>query len=405
MPERNMIPVARPWLDGTEASAARRPIMSGWVTQGPEVAAFENEFAALVGAAHACAVSNCTAALHLALRAVGVEPGDEVITVSHSFIATASSVRYCGAKPVFVDIDPVTFNLDTSRLARALSARTRAILCVHQMGMPCDLAALTAFAEANSLPVVEDAACAIGSEICWRGKWEWIGKPHGAVACFSFHPRKIVTTGDGGMLTTSDPDLDRKFRLWRQHSMSISDSARHSATHVAFESYPELGYNYRMTDIQAAVGREQLRKLPEMLLRRRHLAERYATLLAGISDLACPKQPEYARTNWQSYCVRLPRNVDLENVMRHMLEHGISTRRGIMCAHREPAYNNASTWRCAVVPCEGGSKCQHLPNSEAAQDESIILPLFHALTESDQDYVSKVLAEAIASPQAFAKSA
>ena len=263
------IPVARPLMDEREAEAAKRPIMSGWVTQGPEVAAFEREFAACVGAPHACAVSSCTTALHLALLAAGVKPGDEVITVSHSYIATANSIRYCGAQPVFVDIEPWTFNLNPALIEKAITPSTRAILCVHQIGMPCDLKAINDIAGRHGLVVVEDAACAIGSEVLWNGEWEKIGKPHGDVACFSFHPRKVITTGDGGMITTNRTDWDAKFRLLRQHAMSIPDTVRHGASQVVFESYPILGYNYRLTDIQAAVGREQLKRLPEIVGSRR----------------------------------------------------------------------------------------------------------------------------------------
>ena len=182
-------------------------ILSGWVTQGPEVAAFEREFAEYVGAPHACAVSNCTTALHLALLAVGVGAGDEVITVSHSFIATANAIRYCGATPVFVDIEPGTLNMDPALIEPAITERTKAILCVHQLGMPCDLARIVEIGRRRGIPVIEDAACAIGSEILWNGRWEKIGKPHGDIACFSFHPRKVITTGDGGMLTTANPEL------------------------------------------------------------------------------------------------------------------------------------------------------------------------------------------------------
>jgi perosamine synthetase len=219
-----VIPIAMPVLERAEAEAAGRVVLSGWVSQGRQVAAFEQEFAALIGAPHACAVSNCTNALHLALLAIGVGPGDDVITASHSFIATANSIRYCGATPVFVDIDPRTYNLDPQRVAEAVNARTRAILAIHQMGMPCDLPALMAIATRHNIVLIEDAACAVGSQIRMNGQWERIGKPHGQIACFSFHPRKVITTGEGGMLTTSNSELDRKFRLTRQHGMSVPDT-------------------------------------------------------------------------------------------------------------------------------------------------------------------------------------
>src|SRR5690606_16211209 len=287
------LPIARPFVGSEEADAARRPVLSGWLTQGPEVAAFEAEFAALVGAAHACAVSSCTTALHLALRAAGVGPGDEVVTVSHSFIATASSVRYCGAVPVFVDIDPATYNIDPALVEAAITPKTKAILCVHQIGMPCDLPALVAVARKHGLRLVEDAACAIGSEIRIDGRWEPIGRPHDDIACFSFHPRKVITTGDGGMLTTNDAEYDRLFRLWRQHGMSVPDTVRHGSRSVIFESYPVLGYNYRMTDVQAAVGREQLKRLPDIIARRRALAHRYRERLTGIPGVSPPVEPEW----------------------------------------------------------------------------------------------------------------
>jgi perosamine synthetase len=392
-----VIPVARPLLDEREAEAAKRPIMSGWVTQGPEVAAFEKEFADYVGAKHACAVSSCTTALHLALLAVGVKPGDEVITVSHSFVATANSVRYCGAKPVFVDIEPETFNIKPKLIEKVISPSTRAILCVHQMGMPCDMAAITTIAQQNGLPVVEDAACAIGSEILWNGNWGRTGKPHGDVACFSFHPRKIITTGDGGMLTTNRADWDERFRFSRVHGMSMDSSVRHEAGKVAFESYLELGFNYRMTDIQAAIGREQLKRLPEIVARRRKLGARYRELLADVPGVITPSEPAWVRSNWQSYCVRLPDGLDQRKVMQDMLDKGVSTRRGIMCSHREPAYINGEPWSCGNGPgncnCPPGS-CSRLLESEKAQDQGILLPLYHQMTEEDQDRVVSALSAA-----------
>jgi dTDP-4-amino-4,6-dideoxygalactose transaminase len=381
---RATIPIARPLLDEREAEAARRAILSGWVTQGPEVAAFEREFAAAVGAPHACAVSSCTTALHLALLAAGVGPGDEVVTVSHSFIATANAVRYCGATPVFVDVELETLNIDPALVASALSPRTRALLVVHQLGMPCDLARLVPLARERGLPVIEDAACAIGSEIRWDGRWERIGKPHGDLACFSFHPRKLLSTGDGGMIVTADPAVDARLRLLRQHGMSVPDTVRHASAQVVFEDYPILGFNYRLTDIQAAIGREQLARLPAIIERRRTLAARYHESLAGIPGVVVPCEPAWARTNWQSYAIRLD-GVDQRTVMQRMLDDGVSTRRGVMNAHLEPAYASG-TWRAAGP----------LTHSERAQETAVILPLFHQMTDDEQARVVASLARAVA---------
>ena len=391
------IPIARPWMGEQEAQAARRAILSGWVTQGPEVAAFEAEFAAFVGAKHACAVSSGTTALHLALLAVGVQPGDEVITVSHSFIATANSIRYCGAVPVFVDIEPGTFNINLALLERVISARSRAILCVHQIGMPCNLSEILKIGRKHNLPVVEDAACAIGSEIFWDDNWEKIGKPHGDIACFSFHPRKVISTGDGGMITTSKSEWDSQFRLWRHQGMSVADTARHEAKEVIYESYPVVGYNYRMTDIQAAIGREQLKRLPKIIERRRALAGRYRKLLVDAPALRLPEEPPWARSNWQSYCVRLADRCDQRQVMQEMLNAGIATRRAVMCAHRETAYER-EPWSCGAGPgicgCLSGT-CARLSESEKAQDHAIVLPLFHQMTDADQDEVANSLITAV----------
>lgn len=376
------IPVARPVLDEREAEAARRVILSGWVTQGPEVAAFEREFAALVGAPHACAVSNCTTALHLALKAIGVGLDDEVVTVSHSFIATANAVRYCGAIPVFVDIEADGYNIDPELIEGAITHRTRAILCVHQLGMPCDLARIVEIGRDHGIPVIEDAACATGSEVLWEGNWERIGKPHGDIACFSFHPRKVVTTGDGGMLTTRNPEHDEKFRLWRQHGMSVPDTVRHGSSQVIYETYPEIGYNYRMTDMQAAIGRVQLERLPGIVARRREIARDYACRLAGIEGVAAPREPDWARSNWQSYCVRLA-GADQRWTMQALLNRGISTRRGIMNAHLEGAYLDRG---CSVLGSD-------LSRSEAAQNSSIILPLSVQMSEAELAYVAETLGE------------
>jgi perosamine synthetase len=373
-----VIPIALPLLDEDEADAARGAVLSGWVSQGPQVAAFEREFAALVEAPFACAVSNCTTALHLALSAVNIAPGDEVITASHSFIATANCIRYCGATPVFVDIDPETYNIDPARVAEAITPRTRAIIAVHQMGMPCDLTALAALAKRRDLILIEDAACAAGSQVRIDGHWDRIGKPHGDIACFSFHPRKVITTGEGGMLTTPHAAFDGKFKLLRQHGMSVPDTVRHGSAKVIFEDYVFVGYNYRMTDMQAAVGRQQLKKLPDIVARRRAIASRYAELLGNIEGLRLPFEPDWARSNWQSYCVRLPDRVDQRTVMQNLLDRGIATRRGIMCSHREKPY--------------AGEKSRHdLRQSELAQDHAILLPIYAQMNEEDQIRVADEL--------------
>jgi perosamine synthetase len=381
-----MIPITKPVLDESEARAAAEVVLSGWLSQGAQVAAFEAEFAALVRAPYACAVSNCTTALHLALLAAGVGPGDEVITVSHSFIATANVIRQCGATPVFVDIDTVTYGLDPELLAAATTARTRAILCVHQIGMPCDLAKILPIARAHGLPVIEDAACAIGSEIRLNGAWAPIGAPHGDVACFSFHPRKVITTGEGGMLTTRHANWDRQFRLLRQHGMSVPDTVRHQANEVVFEDYPVSGFNYRLTDMQAAVGRRQLERLPGIVSRRRALATAYGQMLADVRGVLPPREPEWARSNWQSYCVRLPEWADQRLVMQAMLDRGVATRRGVMCSHLEAPY--------------AGLRSAPLPQSERAHRHSILLPLYPQMTAETQREVVEALRDALSAARA-----
>jgi dTDP-4-amino-4,6-dideoxygalactose transaminase len=265
--------------------------------------------------------------------------------------------------------------MDPLLIERALTPRTKAIMPVHQVGMPCDLAAILAIARKHKLPVIEDAACAVGSEIRMRDQWEKIGKPHGLIACFSFHPRKLLTTGDGGMLTTADPVLDRQFRLLRQHGMSLSDTARHAADCVLFEDYSILGFNYRLTDIQAAVGRAQLKRLPQALKQRRELANRYFGALAEIPGLEPPFVPDYVLPNHQSFPVRVQPAFGLsrDELIRELFHLRISTRRGIMNAHEERPYADA-TGHC-------------LPYSEAARDDVILLPLYGSMTKAEQRYV------------------
>ncbi len=372
------IPVARPFLGPEEEAAVAEVLRSGWITQGPRVADFELRFAEYVGAEHAVAVSSCTTALHLALLASGVKPGDEVICPSLSFIATANCIVHAGGRPNFVDIEPDTYNLDPKQIAAAITPRTRAILVVHQVGLPAALDPILAIAARHGLPVVEDAACAVGSEYFERR----IGTPHGTFACFSFHPRKILTTGEGGMITTRDADVAARLRRLRQHAMSMSDVARHSAARVGFESYDEVGYNYRMTDLQAAVGLVQLRRLGGFLARRRVLAERYSQRLSKLEWLAPPVEPDGHKHNFQSYVVRLKTGAPIgrDVLMQGLLERGIATRRGIMAIHRERPYRDA--------PLVHGTRWEErLPETAAAADEALILPLFHQMTEEEQDYV------------------
>jgi dTDP-4-amino-4,6-dideoxygalactose transaminase len=364
------LPIAAPYLGHDEAEAAAEVIRSGWVMQGPQVAAFEEEFAAYTGAAHACAVSSGTAALHLALLALGVGPGDEVITVSHSFIATANAVRMCGAKPIFVDIDLATYDVDTSEVERAVTHQTRAIIAVHQYGLPCDLTAVLDIAHRHDLRVVEDAACAAGSEILVDRRWERIGRPHADVATFSFHPRKVITTGEGGMVVTASPEIDRRVRLLRQHG--TLDSA----------GYTEVGFNLRMTDLQAAVGRRQVARLPALVPERRRLSDTYAVLLAGVRGLRPPVEPAGVRSNWQTYCVLLDEGTDQALVAKLMAEAGVSTRPGIPSAHRQPAY--------ADVPMR-----HPLHRTEAAEERGLCLPLFPGMTRADQEQVVEALRRAL----------
>lgn len=370
----HVIPITRPLMGPEEEAAAAAAIRSGWVTQGPKVAEFEQAVADYCGAAHAVAVSNCTTALHLALVVAGVGPGDEVICPSMSFIATCNSIRHAGATPVFADVDPRTYNLDPAATEAALTPRTKAILVVHQIGMPAEIDRFQSLAARYGLQIIEDAACAIGSS--YRG--QPIGS-HSDLVCFSFHPRKVITTGEGGMITTSRTDYAERLRLLRQHGMSVSDVVRHSSRQVVTEQYVCLGYNYRMTDIQAAIGIEQMKRLPGIVTRRKELAARYTSALRRHPWLRPPHVPDGAEPNFQSYAIQLTNAAPIsrDGLMQRLLEQGISTRRGIMLAHTEPA--------CADLPRP------ELPQSEEASGRSCLLPLYPQMTDDEQDVVISAL--------------
>ena len=374
-----LIPITQPCLGEEEVEAVAGAIRSGWVAQGPLVAEFERALSQRLGVEHVVATSNCTTSLHVALLCAGIGPGDEVIVPSFTFIATANVVLYVGANPVFVDIDPRTYNMDPALIEAAITPRTRAIIPVDQIGLAAELDAVNEIARRHGLRVIEDAAPALGAM--------YRGRPIGAISpitCFSFHPRKSITTGEGGVIATNDGDIAAKARVLRSHGASVSDLARHNASTVTIEQYEVLGYNYRMTDIQAAIGTAQLRKLDGILARRGQLAERYNHLLAAFDGVATPFAPDYAPHTYQSYCVRLdpavcpPRDV----VMERMLAQRIATRRGVMAIHEEPYYVE----RFGAIS---------LPVTEAATRQTLLLPLYADMTEAQQDRVVEALARAI----------
>lgn len=374
----DVIPVMRPWFDTRDEWAVLKTLRSGWVAQGPQVAAFEQEFADAVGAAHAVALTSATAALELALLLHDVGPGDEVVVPSLSFIATANAVRRVGATVVFADVEP-EFGLVTAKtVLDRVTPRTAAVIAVHQAGVPLDIEPITAALTVRGIPLIEDAACAAGS-------W-YVDRPvgHAAhLAAWSFHPRKILTTGEGGMLTMQDGDLATRARRLREHGSTLSASDRHRLPSHARERYVEPGFNLRMTDLQAALGRSQLERLPAVVTERREMAEWYAANLKGVAGVHLVHDPPWGRTNVQSLWLRVDSaaGVDREDVMSRLFDKGIGTRRGVMAAHLEPAYS--------TTPHEP------LPVSEWLTSSTLILPLFHGLHRETVDRICDELLNAL----------
>jgi perosamine synthetase len=349
------IQIARPATGEEEWQAARAPLEDGWLTQGPRVAEFERAFAARHGTAHAVAASSGTTALHLALAALGVGPGDEVVVPSFTWVATANAVVSCGARPVLCDVDPRTYNIDPARLAETIGPKTRAIVPVHLFGLPADLDAVAA--AARGLPLVEDAACAAGA--AWRGRP--VGSI-GAAGVFSFHPRKTITTGEGGMVTTNDAALAERAARLRNHGAP---------------DFAEVGFNSRLTDVQAAIGLVQLRKLDAFVDERAAIVATYRRELAGVAWLTTPGETPHARHGWQAFVCMVEPPVSRDDVIRALAARGIETRPGTHAIHLLPAHRG-----------------DDLPGARACHERSIALPLHNRLTEGDVARVIEAVREA-----------
>ena len=371
------IQISQPDTGVEEWQATREPLETGWLTQGPKVAAFEKAFAERHQARHAFATTSCTTALHLVLAAMEIGPGDEVIVPAFTWIATANVVLYCGATPVLVDVDPVSFNVSPEAVRKAVTPRTRAIIAVHLFGLCADVDAIAA--AAPGIPMVEDAACAAGSS--------WKGRPAGTLglaAAFSFHPRKSITTGEGGMVTTGDDALAERVAILRSHGASISEEQRHLGPRpYLLPEFNLLGFNYRMTDLQGAVGLVQLRKMDRLIEERDRRAAWYASELADIPWLRLPRPAEGSRHGWQSYVCYVdperaprPRN----EIMQLLHEQGIATRPGTHAVHLLGLYRQ----RFGYAPGD-------CPVAAACDANTMAIPLHNRMDASDYARVAAAL--------------
>lgn len=375
----DQIPFLKPWLGEEEVDAVREVILSGWVSLGPKTAEFETAIAALVGAREGVATNAATTALHLGLIVAGVKPGDEVLVPSFTCMATVNAILLAGAQPLFADIDARTFNLEPADVESRITSRTRAVMLVDQIGMPAPYDEIEAICRARGLILVEDAATAVGAL--------YKGRPlggRGAPTAFSFHPRKMITTGEGGMLMLNESTWAERARVLRSAGASVSDLVRHQAKGTIVQEYLEAGFNYRMTDIHAALGLAQLRKLPAMLEARRRQAGFYDAALAEIDEVESPYVPEYAEPAYSSYCIRVQPScpVDAHTIVVRMAERGISCRHGIQPLHHEP---------CFLDTMPGLS----LPATESAARDTLFLPIFPGLTEAQQARVVGALRECL----------
>ncbi|MEB3160075.1 MAG: DegT/DnrJ/EryC1/StrS family aminotransferase [Synechocystis sp.] len=374
---RRPIPISLPATGEEEWLALKEPLMAGWLTTGPKVAEFERVWADRHQVKHAIAVTSCTTALHLVLVALGIGPGDEVIVPAFTWVSTANVVMYCGATPIFVDVDPLTFNLDVSQLAVKITPKTRAIIPVHLFGLCADMQAIAAIAP--GIPLIEDAACAVGS--FYHGQ---MAGSLGLAGAFSLHPRKIITTGEGGMITTNDDDLADKMRILRNHGASVSEEQRHrGAKPYLLPEFNLLGFNYRMTDLQGAVGLVQLSKLDSLLAERQYWANFYTDSLKNLDWLRPPVIPEGYQSGWQAYVcwveevqAPLPRNV----LMEQLQAQGISTRPGTHALHLLGYYQQKFEFQP-----------DDFPQARDCDRYSLALPLHHRMTAEDYAFVVETL--------------